>query len=71
MLYRSNQQARVVEQMLRKERIPYQLSGGQSFFDRVEIRDLCGYLRLLANDDDDPAFVRAVTTPRRGIGHRR
>ena len=67
-LYRSNQQARVVEQMLRKERIPYQLSGGQSFFDRVEIRDLCGYLRLLANDDDDPAFVRAVTTPRRGIG---
>ncbi|MGE0313900.1 MAG: UvrD-helicase domain-containing protein [Lautropia sp.] len=67
-LYRSNQQARIVEQMLRKERIPYQLSGGQSFFERAEIRDLCAYLRLLANDDDDPAFIRAITTPRRGIG---
>ena len=67
-LYRSNQQARIVEQMLRKERIPYQLSGGQSFFERAEIRDLCAYLRLLSNDDDDPAFIRAITTPRRGIG---
>ena len=67
-LYRSNQQARIVEQMLRKERIPYQLSGGQSFFERAEIRDLCAYLRLLANDDDDPAFIRAITTPRRGVG---
>ena len=67
-LYRSNQQARVIEQMLRKERIPYALSGGQSFFDRAEIRDLCAYLRLLANDDDDPALIRAITTPKRGIG---
>ncbi|MDO4682134.1 MAG: exodeoxyribonuclease V subunit gamma [Lautropia sp.] len=67
-LYRGNHQARVVEQMLRKERIPYQISGGQSFFDRAEIKDLCAYLRLLANNDDDPAFIRAATTPRRGIG---
>ena len=67
-LYRSNQQARVIEQMLRKEKIPYTLSGGQSFFDRAEIRDLCAYLRLLANDDDDPALIRAITTPKRGIG---
>ncbi len=67
-LYRGNHQARVIEQMLRKERIPYQLSGGQSFFDKAEIKDLCAYLRLLANDDDDPAFIRAATTPRRGIG---
>ena len=67
-LYRGNHQARVIEQMLRKERIPYQISGGQSFFDRAEIKDLCAYLRLLANDDDDPAFIRAATTPRRGIG---
>jgi ATP-dependent DNA helicase Rep len=44
------------------------LSGGQSFFERAEIRDLLAYLRLLANDDDDPAFIRAVTTPRRGVG---
>ncbi len=67
-LYRGNHQARVLEQALRKERIPYVLSGGQSFFERAEIRDLLAYLRLLANDDDDPAFIRAVTTPKRGVG---
>ena len=68
-LYRGNHQAKVFEQALRKERVPYILSGGQSFFDRAEIRDLISYLRLLANDDDDPAFIRAATTPRRGIGN--
>ena len=67
-LYRGNHQARVFEQVLRKEKIAYLLSGGQSFFERAEIRDLMAYLRLLANDDDDPAFIRAVTTPRRGVG---
>jgi len=67
-LYRGNHQARVFEQVLRKEKIPYVLSGGQSFFERTEIRDLMAWLRLLANDDDDPAFIRAVTTPRRGVG---
>ncbi|RCS56651.1 ATP-dependent DNA helicase Rep [Parvibium lacunae] len=67
-LYRSNHQARVLEQALRKERIPYVLSGGQSFFDKAEIRDLISYLRLIANADDDPAFIRAVTTPKRGVG---
>jgi ATP-dependent DNA helicase Rep len=45
------------------------MSGGQSFFDRAEIRDLCSYLRLLANDDDDPAYIRAITTPKRGVGN--
>jgi ATP-dependent DNA helicase Rep len=68
MLYRSNHQARLFEQMLRKEGIPYRLSGGQSFFDRSEIRDLMAWLRLLVNEDDDPAFIRAVSTPKRGIG---
>jgi ATP-dependent DNA helicase Rep len=68
-LYRANHQARVFEQALRKAQIPYKVSGGQSFFDRAEIRDLCAWLRLVVNDDDDPAFVRAATTPRRGIGH--
>ena len=68
-LYRSNQQARVLEQALRTLRIPYTLSGGQSFFEKSEIRDLLAYLRLIANDDDDPAFIRAVTTPRRGVGN--
>ncbi|WP_019139911.1 UvrD-helicase domain-containing protein [Noviherbaspirillum massiliense] len=67
-LYRGNHQARVIEQALRKERIPYTISGGQSFFDRAEIKDIISYLRLVANADDDPAFIRAVTTPRRGVG---
>ncbi|MEI8304767.1 MAG: UvrD-helicase domain-containing protein [Burkholderiales bacterium] len=67
-LYRGNHQARVLEQALRKEKIPYVLSGGQSFFERSEIRDLLAWLRLLANDEDDPAFIRAVTTPKRGVG---
>ncbi|MBS0307345.1 MAG: UvrD-helicase domain-containing protein [Proteobacteria bacterium] len=67
-LYRGNHQARVIEQALRKERIPYAISGGQSFFDRAEIKDIVSYLRLVANGDDDPAFIRAVTTPKRGVG---
>jgi len=67
-LYRGNHQARLIEEALRETKIPYQLSGGQSFFDRAEIKDLTAYLRLIANQDDDPAFIRAATTPRRGIG---
>jgi ATP-dependent DNA helicase Rep len=67
-LYRGNHQARVIEQSLRKERIPYTISGGQSFFDKAEIKDIVSYLRLVANQDDDPAFIRAVTTPKRGVG---
>jgi len=68
-LYRANHQSRVFEQKLRTAAIPYKVSGGQSFFDRAEIRDLCAWLRLWVNQDDDPAFLRAVTTPKRGIGH--
>jgi ATP-dependent DNA helicase Rep len=68
-LYRANHQARVFEKALRKAELPYKVSGGQSFFDRAEIKDLCAWLRLLVNNDDDPAFLRAVTTPKRGIGH--
>jgi ATP-dependent DNA helicase Rep len=67
-LYRGNHQARVIEQAMRKERIPYTISGGQSFFDKAEIKDIISYLRLLANEGDDPAFIRAVTTPKRGVG---
>jgi ATP-dependent DNA helicase Rep len=67
-LYRGNHQARVIEEAFRAAKIPYLLSGGQSFFDRAEIKDLTAYLRLIANPDDDPAFIRAATTPRRGIG---
>jgi ATP-dependent DNA helicase Rep len=68
-LYRANHQAKVFEQALRKAQIPYKVSGGQSFFDRAEIKDLCAWLRLVVNNDDDPAFLRAVTSPKRGIGH--
>ncbi|MEP7062727.1 MAG: UvrD-helicase domain-containing protein [Betaproteobacteria bacterium] len=67
-LYRGNHQARAVETALRAAAIPYVLSGGQSYFERAEIKDIVAYLRLIANDDDDPAFVRAVTTPKRGVG---
>ena len=68
-LYRANHQARIFEQALRRAEIPYKVSGGQSFFDKSEIKDLCAWLRLLVNQDDDPAFLRAITTPKRGIGH--
>jgi ATP-dependent DNA helicase Rep len=68
-LYRANHQAKVFEQALRKAQIPYKVSGGQSFFDRAEIKDLCAWLRLVVNNDDDPAFLRAVTAPKRGTGH--
>ncbi len=68
-LYRANHQARAFEQKLRAAQIPYKVSGGQSYFDRAEIKDLCAWLRLLVNSDDDPAFLRAATTPKRGIGH--
>lgn len=68
-LYRGNHQARILEQHLRNHKIPYTISGGQSFFDKAEIKDLMSYLRLIANEDDDPAFIRASTTPKKGIGN--
>jgi ATP-dependent DNA helicase Rep len=67
-LYRGNHQARVFEQQLRNQKIPYAISGGQSFFEKAEIKDLIAYLRLIANGDDDPAFIRAITVPKRGVG---
>lgn len=67
-LYRGNHQARLFEEALRSARVPYQLSGGQSFFDKAEIKDVLSYIRLISNPNDDPAFLRAVTTPKRGIG---
>ena len=67
-LYRGNHQARAFETALRAQSIPYEVSGGQSMFDRTEIKDVVAYLRLIANDDDDPAFVRALGVPKRGVG---
>jgi ATP-dependent DNA helicase Rep len=68
-LYRSNYLSRAFEEQLRAQRVPYTVSGGTSFFDKPEIKDITAYLRLIANPDDDPAFIRAVTTPKRGIGN--
>jgi len=68
-LYRANHMAKPFEKALRRAQIPYKVSGGQSFFDRAEIKDLCAWFRLWVNNDDDPAFLRAVTSPKRGIGH--
>jgi ATP-dependent DNA helicase Rep len=67
-LYRSNHQSRIFEQSLRAYSVPYTVSGGQSFFARVEVKDLCAYLRLLVNPEDDAAFLRAINTPKREIG---
>ena len=67
-LYRGNFQSRVFEKYLREVNIPYVVSGGTSFFERSEVKDVMAYLRLLANPDDDTAFLRIVNTPRREIG---
>ena len=67
-LYRGNHQARVFEEVFRQAKIPYRISGGQSFFDKTEIKDILAYMRLLTNPDDDQAFLRAITSPKRGIG---
>jgi ATP-dependent DNA helicase Rep len=67
-LYRGNHQAKLFESALRQHNIPYFLSGGTSFFSRAEIKDVMAYLRLLANPEDDAAFLRIVNTPRREIG---
>ncbi|GMU73638.1 MAG: UvrD-helicase domain-containing protein [Burkholderiales bacterium] len=67
-LYRGNHQSRAFEAAMRAQSIPCEVSGGQSWFDRAEIKDLVAYLRLVANEDDDPAFLRAVSVPRRGVG---
>ena len=68
-LYRANHQSKPFEKALRKAAIPYKVSGGTGFFDRAEIKDLCAWFRLWINHDDDPAFLRCITTPKRGIGH--
>lgn len=67
-LYRGNHQSRLFEQQLREKNIPYYLSGGMSFFDYGEIRDVMAYLRVIANPQDDNALLRIVNTPRRELG---
>lgn len=67
-LYRSNHQSRLLEKVLMQNRIPYKISDGNSFFSRVEIKDMMAYLRLLTNCDDDNAFLRIVNVPKRELG---
>ncbi len=67
-LYRSNHQSRLVEMKLQHYQIPYNISGGTSFFSRTEIKDIMAYLRVIVNPDDDNAFLRIINTPRRQIG---
>ncbi len=67
-LYRSNRQSRILEEAFLQSGLPYRIYGGLRFFERQEIKDALGYLRLLANRQDDVAFERVVNTPTRGIG---
>jgi ATP-dependent DNA helicase Rep len=67
-LFRGNHQSRALEKALQLLRIPYHLSGGTAFLDRGEVKDALAWLRLIANPDDDAAFLRAVQSPKREIG---
>lgn len=67
-LYRTNAQSRVMEEVLVKSNIPYRMIGGLKFYDRKEIKDLLAYLRLVVNPDDDLSLRRVINVPKRGIG---
>ena len=67
-LYRTNAQSRVMEEVLVKSNMVYQIVGGTKFYDRKEIKDLLAYLRLIANNDDDLSLARIINEPKRSIG---
>jgi len=67
-LYRTNAQSRVIEEILIKSDIPYRIVGGIKFYDRKEIKDILAYLRLISNPDDDISLLRVINVPKRGIG---
>jgi ATP-dependent DNA helicase Rep len=67
-LYRGNYQSKLMELKLQTQNIPYDITGGQSFYAKTEIKDVMAYLRLIINPDDDNALLRIINTPRRQIG---
>ncbi len=67
-LYRGNYQSKLLELKLQTQNIPYDITGGQSFYAKTEIKDVMAYLRLVINSDDDNALLRIINTPRRQIG---
>ena len=69
-LYRSNAQSRVLEEAMLRAQLPYRIYGGQRFFERAEIRNALGYVRLVNQRDADASFERVVNTPPRGMGDR-
>jgi DNA helicase II / ATP-dependent DNA helicase PcrA len=68
--YRTNAQARVIEDVLLRVGTPYKVVGGVRFYERKEVKDVLAYLRLLVNEDDDVSARRVINTPRRGVGDR-
>ena len=67
-LYRTNSQSRIFEEYLRRYNVTYRVYGGQSFYQRKEVKDLIGYLRLVVNPQDEEAFRRVINFPKRGLG---
>ncbi|MGA0831120.1 MAG: 3'-5' exonuclease, partial [Nitriliruptoraceae bacterium] len=68
--YRTNAQSRALEDALMRVSVPYRVVGGVRFYERREVKDVLAYLNLIANPDDDVAFLRVVNVPRRGVGDR-
>ncbi|MDF2521865.1 MAG: pcrA, partial [Clostridia bacterium] len=68
-LYRTNAQSRVIEEAFMAHGIPYRIIGGFKFYDRKEVKDVIGYLRLIQNPDEDISLKRVINTPKRGIGN--
>ncbi len=68
LLYRTNAQSRPLEDVLRRNGIPYQIIGGTKFYDRMEVKDILGYFRLIVNPLDNVSFMRVINKPTRGIG---